>query len=639
MTVRGDSGGPQPTEAPDPVAGPTSLDVDAASAFDVDAARLVEADSAPGDDTGQAPVARPLPRARADSLTGPDSLDRGHSLRSVTSLAGPLSRVQPDSLVQPDSRIQPDSRARPVALARAGQAATANAAALADHLFATASARDIFARAFRVVLDAGWVRRRDDLPSREATSATRFGALVRGVLEGGRAAPFDVERSVLDADAVTLLRRALRVELDACPQVDRLALVLGLMHGIDSCLGPAICAEFCAAAKTGEASVPLVGSGAFPAPIRPRSDVRPPRKGLPMDYLNLEAQFQHLSAPPSTTRPVRPALHTAGRRGVPRESPLEDPLGVAVVDVISSREELRLRGAPPVIWVEGIRQKARVYRRVDLALARLHRSGRRIDLLVMPEFAADEAITARVHAFLRDHASARGHDPYAVLGSPHERELVAGEPTGMFVNRPRVVCREGVLSWDYWKAEYYQGDLERGLGARREALGAPPDRVVAIDTPIGRLAVLMCKDFLESTYFRALQHTRATIVVVPSLTDHDSAATFLQSARRLAGSNLAVTVFANCALSAREHCHDEPDAWSNPLSFIHPSFPIDDDLCPRYCLRQGIPAGVEIPDAASIGPGVVAIYRVARPDHQHTRAAARRGTSVAPEMYWLPHDA
>ncbi|HEU0077259.1 MAG TPA: hypothetical protein VFQ76_06395, partial [Longimicrobiaceae bacterium] len=120
----------------------------------------------------------------------------------------------------------------------------------------------------------------------------------------------------------------------------------------------------------------------------------------------------------------------------------------------------------------------------------------------------------------------------------------------------------GELSWDYAKSEPVQHPFEIGgvKATMQEALANEQPPVVAIDTPMGRVAVVICKDFLESEIRRRLELLRATVVVVLSMTGIRSVDEF-KALRSFGPRNAAVSLFCNSSILYRR---ERPTIQANP---------------------------------------------------------------------------
>jgi hypothetical protein len=125
---------------------------------------------------------------------------------------------------------------------------------------------------------------------------------------------------------------------------------------------------------------------------------------------------------------------------------------------------------------------------------------------------------------------------------------------------------------------------------RAEALGRSAPHVVAMDAPIGRLCVVICKDFMHGGIREAIIALRPTFVVVPAMTTADSLLEFRAGARALASSCGAITVLCNSAL----HLKKAKKGTEKLLGFVHPNVRTGMDRMPRHSLPKNAAATVGI---------------------------------------------
>jgi hypothetical protein len=114
-----------------------------------------------------------------------------------------------------------------------------------------------------------------------------------------------------------------------------------------------------------------------------------------------------------------------------------------------------------------------------------------------------------------------------------------------------VITHSGPLRWDYCKRFAARWDN------KREALSGAPAPLVALDTPMGRIAVLICGDLLLDQAQAAVAELRASFVAVLSMTSAGSIGNFEAQARRLAASTHGLTLLCNSSVHVRSKGHGE----------------------------------------------------------------------------------
>ncbi|HEX2204197.1 MAG TPA: hypothetical protein VHG91_12895, partial [Longimicrobium sp.] len=361
--------------------------------------------------------------------------------------------------------------------------------------------------------------------------------------------------TVLGRFAFAKLERTLREGLEeAAGPRDVLGVVLALLEAIDRGAGKAVVSAFYGDER--DAPVPLAHDRAFPRPWPPfgthraRRAARPPITAVPVDYVRLEEYFSHLAvARHDTAREPSPML-LRGRRHLGRKK-----WRVAMVSVLSDFWDVEWRAEGH--WFSGARlaegARERVVARLRWALDRCQKE--RADLVLLPELTVDDGLREVIQGWLEQ--VPRGDDdlfPLVVFGGVHEP---AEGADGRFRNRPWVL-RPGAdraaqaLAWDYAKSEPLVGAFPGRPGEYTEALLREPGRVVAMDTPLGRVALVVCKDFLMDDCRVALSEMRYNVLLVVSMTNARSIGAFLDTARALAGGTGAVTVFCNSSIHHRE---------------------------------------------------------------------------------------
>jgi predicted amidohydrolase len=87
---------------------------------------------------------------------------------------------------------------------------------------------------------------------------------------------------------------------------------------------------------------------------------------------------------------------------------------------------------------------------------------------------------------------------------------------GRLVNRGFVIDSTGTIRARYDKIHLYDVDLPTGESWRESAAYAPGERVVAVDTPWGRLGLSICYDLRFPDLYRALTNAGAAMLVIPA---------------------------------------------------------------------------------------------------------------------------
>jgi predicted amidohydrolase len=331
--------------------------------------------------------------------------------------------------------------------------------------------------------------------------------------------------------------------------------VLALLVAIDERMGHYIRKDYYTRPEGTAVSVAVGRDRAMPKPwpafgtaSTPFHELAP-GTGVDARRLFLEHQFGRVLAPLSLAGPEgpRPALHRLGE-----PSSLEGALAtwsVAAVDVLSTFDELQLGEDADHFWLSAYSAdevQERVWERLDWVLEVCREAG--TQLIVVPELTLSRKLVARTAARLGEWApsASTGLLPMVIAGRLHE-PLTGQE--GRFRNRPAVITPDGELLWDYWKMRPFQAAGLRGLW---EACGPAPEYVLAIDTPLGRVAVTICLDFPDFHIQAVLRELRANVVVVPAMTPGRTVQeVFYDRAVALTTDSRAATVFANSSLHIR----------------------------------------------------------------------------------------
>lgn len=439
----------------------------------------------------------------------------------------------------------------------------ADADAVLDEILTTHDAGEIFVRAFRwSVRKTGYVMQRHWIVTGTARSSFWHGNTckeISGVFRNAalprmRSHPDPARRTVLPDDIAQWLRGELRRLLVRADDNHVFPVVLALMDAIDRELYELLREEFYATGGgEGAHAAPVHPDRPFPRPI-PALGVRDlawehrqsERAELP-EYLEMEQYFGRLSVSARKEGELPRALHVLSEQGGGAR-----PWRVALVSVLSRADELDWQKPEGEhdrrFWASGFRSprtresvRARLIQAMDLC--REHRA----DLILIPELNTDAEIRETLVQLLRERPAGPGRlHPMVIAGCLHEP--VEGEPRA-FRNRPAVLTRDGQIPWGYHKVAAAEWD------DRREALCERAPEVLALDTPMGRIAVVICLDFITPPVVEAVTDLRASVVVVLSMTSAGSVNLFDKKAAELAAATHAVTLFCNSSVLLRGHRH------------------------------------------------------------------------------------
>jgi len=146
------------------------------------------------------------------------------------------------------------------------------------------------------------------------------------------------------------------------------------------------------------------------------------------------------------------------------------------------------------------------------------------DMLFTPEMSN---LLDRDRARAAEHLSSEAQDP--VLGAARRAAAEAGiwvhlgslalrgeRADGRLVNRGFVIDGNGDIRARYDKIHLFDVDLPTGESWRESAAYAPGERVVAVDTPWGRLGLAICYDLRFPDLFRALSNAGAAMLALPA---------------------------------------------------------------------------------------------------------------------------
>jgi hypothetical protein len=449
----------------------------------------------------------------------------------------------------------------------------AAADAVLDEILATQDVAEIFVRGFRwAVRSKSYVMGLHDIMGATAR-APRYayentfkvfeGVLRNAALPRMRAHPDRARRTLLPDDLAAWLRSELRGLLVRADDRNVFPVLLALLDAIDRELYELLWDDFYRRSNGHEAAA-VRADRPFPKPVPALGSRdlswghRQSERGELPEYLEMEQYFGRLSVSARQAHELPRALHAWSEQGDGARA-----WRVAVVSVLSGVDDLdwqRPEGDRR-FWATSFRTpeaRAAVLARLIRAIDLCHEH--QADLILIPELNVDGEIHAFLLELLKDRAPGPGSlHPMVIAGCLHER--APGEAHG-FRNRPVVLTPRGAVPWSYHKvagAKWYR---------RKEALCEAPPEVVAIDTPMGRIAVAMCLDFITGQVVDAIVDLRASVVVVLSMTSSGSVNLFTAKAAELAASNHAVTVFCNSSVHLRPPERDAEGPWT--LGFVYP---------------------------------------------------------------------
>ena len=146
------------------------------------------------------------------------------------------------------------------------------------------------------------------------------------------------------------------------------------------------------------------------------------------------------------------------------------------------------------------------------------------DMLFTPEMAGYlDRNRARAAETLRSEAddpvlaaareAAARHGLWVHLGSLPLKEE-GGD--GRWVNRSFVIDGKGEIRARYDKIHLFDVDLATGESWRESAVYRPGEKVVAVETPWGRMGLSVCYDLRFPDLYRALTNAGATMLLVPA---------------------------------------------------------------------------------------------------------------------------
>jgi hypothetical protein len=414
-----------------------------------------------------------------------------------------------------------------------------------------------------------WIRIDSESPIRGSDGYLRAYPHIERLLDAASSASRNAS-TILSKGSYGRLRELMSKLLSEAQSADDAGFaVLALLVAIDERFGTEIRRQYYRRQDGTRSSVPLSRDRAMPRPwpafgtggvpfqrMAPATGINAPR-------LFLEHQFARVVVPSLSTesRYPRPALHRSGEIAVESSA---SRWTVATLDVLSAPTELAVGEDADHFWItryESPQTEQGIAERLDWALDRCNEE--KALLVVIPELSLSRALVAQVASKLgRWPGDASGLLPMVIAGQLHDP---TPNEAGRFRNQPAVITPDGVLAWEYWKVRRFQAPH---LGGKWEACAEAPEYLVAIDTPLGRIAVTICLDFPDRHMQTVLRELRASVAVVPSMTPGRTViSTFYNHAEVLTSDSRAATIFSNSSLHPRAEIA-KGEAGTKTLSFV-----------------------------------------------------------------------
>jgi hypothetical protein len=364
---------------------------------------------------------------------------------------------------------------------------------------------------------------------------------------------------VVSDQGLTAARDAFRAHLlRATTAYEVVAVVFALMDAIEERLGSALITAFrsrrsphtprCSPVEP--AKVLPKAPMAFGTDLVERSNLLLPT-GLLDEEVLLADTFGRLTATPyQDGYSLTPALHVYSGSG--RASRERATWRVAMLSILADVHDVDWQPARGLFRGCALRNP-RVRTRLEWALE--HCDSFEPDVIVIPELNVDEELAGVLQRWLvREPRGPDAVSPLVVYGALHTPS--PDVPSG-YRNRPGLLTPAREIEWDYWKVNPV---YNRADGTYENLDGGSP-HVVAIDLPVGRVAVLICKDFLTGAVRRAVEQLRPTLLVVPAMTTPGSVERFRNHALDFASSLRCVTLVCNSSILLRAEL---PAATSSP---------------------------------------------------------------------------
>ncbi|MCT2399535.1 carbon-nitrogen hydrolase family protein [Novosphingobium mangrovi (ex Huang et al. 2023)] len=98
----------------------------------------------------------------------------------------------------------------------------------------------------------------------------------------------------------------------------------------------------------------------------------------------------------------------------------------------------------------------------------------------------------------------------------HLGSLAIEREDGLWANRAFVIDDTGAIRARYDKIHMFDVDLATGESWRESNAYAAGDRVVTVETPVGRLGLAICYDIRFPVLFEALGNARCDVIAIPA---------------------------------------------------------------------------------------------------------------------------
>jgi hypothetical protein len=163
-----------------------------------------------------------------------------------------------------------------------------------------------------------------------------------------------------------------------------------------------------------------------------------------------------------------------------------------------------------------------------------------VDILIFPELVVDHDARTEIRRFLCHHNPA-GQLKLVVAGSYHSERNEGG-----YVNQAPMFDWQGNIVWRHNKlSRYGQRDKKTGNLLEERIHTAHP--LTFVDTPIGRIATLICLDYLQGSVMETIRKIGCDYLLVPLMTT--SIDQFIIRARNEYGSQLHVLSACSASVS------------------------------------------------------------------------------------------
>jgi predicted amidohydrolase len=202
-----------------------------------------------------------------------------------------------------------------------------------------------------------------------------------------------------------------------------------------------------------------------------------------------------------------------------------------------------------------------------------------VDILIFPELVVDHDARTEIGQFLCHHNSS-GQLKLVVAGSFHSERGQGG-----YVNQAPMFDWQGNVVWRHDKLSRYalhhreMGKSAKGISLRKRLKVKAGNRIeenihiahplAFVDTPIGRMATLICLDYLQAPVIQTVLEIGCDFLLVPLMT------TSIDMFRRHAMDEYGAKLHALSACSASISCCEMFEAEAKDLSFLYvptPSF-------------------------------------------------------------------